>query len=252
MLLLVLMLASFPSGVVSMTVLGIRLSSSMLHSKFNRSLVDYHSLITIAMPTATTNIPLVLRYARQYELCYDFRRDDVLHKLDQVVLLDEGRELPDLPHFISPYVEPPAEGQIQISQRASELLIPATTRPSKPSWADLFRHHRQRHTLKVEQPLLLTDHARDTKRFLPKQRLEVGHIAFSLELLDHEKDEGPTWPTYIRDLRAQWDEEISQNKLPTSKETLRFLIRVSEDRWTQDDLGSLVRGLLMLDGVRSL
>jgi hypothetical protein len=68
-------------------------------------------------------------------------------------------------------------------------------------------------------------------------------------VLGEEKDEGLSWPSSIRKLCSQWDNEIAHEKLQTSREALQLLSRALRDTWTEDDNRKLVRELSTFDKV---
>ena len=189
-------------------------------------------------------LPSILRYARHHGLCYDHRGESVLCKLNEVDLVDRSPELPELPNFAPPDYEPTTDTKLKLNREASKLLLLTIKQPQKPMWKDLLSDHRKLQKLKVEQPLLMTDHQKDMKKFLPKRSLSIEDIEFALEKLDEENDEGLCWPSSARELRTQWDYDRAHEKLQTSRATLLFLIQRQRDTWTDADHNDLVKELL--------
>ena len=190
-------------------------------------------------------VPAVLRYGRHHGICYDYRKEDPLCKLEEVDLVHDFTALPDLPDFVPPHAEPPTDSKLQLSQKAIKLLISATTQPPAPGWRDFLPDRQKAQLYKIEQPLLLTDHEKDMRRFLPKRSLGLEHVDFSFEILIEENDEGLSWPTSTRTICAQWDKDIIHEKLQISKNSLNHLRCTLRDTWTQDHHKSLVMEVLI-------
>jgi hypothetical protein len=189
-------------------------------------------------------LPSVVRYARHYGICYDYRKESPFCKLQDVDLVDDGTTLPELPDFIPPTVEPPTDSKLRLSQQASKLLISATTPPPPPNWSTLLLDNQKPQPKKLELPLLSTDHEKDVRKFLPKHGLETEDINFPLETLNEENDEGLSWPPSVRKLCAQWDRDIAHEKLQISRESLHLLECAMRDTWDEEDHKRFVMDLL--------
>lgn len=185
-------------------------------------------------------VPAVLRYGRHHGICYDYRNEDPLCKLEEVGLVHDFTTLPDLPDFVPPHAEPPTESKLQLSQKASKLFISATTQPPAPGWRGFVPDRQKAKLHRVEQPLLPTDHEKDMRSFLPKRILGLERIDFPFEILIEENDEGLSWPASTRTVCAQWDKDIAHEKLQISKNSLNHLRCNLRDNWTQDHHKNLV------------
>jgi hypothetical protein len=202
----------------------------------------------MTMSSTVGNMHPLLRYARRQGLCYDNRREDILQLVGED-LIDRGPNLPALSDFVPPQTDPPSDGKLRVSQKAGRLLVSIATQPPKPEWRHLLSDHQKLRKLKVEPPLLMTDHSKDMRKFLPKRSIEIEDIDFSLDALDAEKDEGLNWPSHISKLCSQWDDEIAHEKLQTSRETLQFLGRALRDTWTEENNRELVKDLSKVEKV---
>ena len=164
-----------------------------------------------------------------------------MRKLTEIDLTDRSPELPELSDFKPTHCEPPAESKLQVSRAASRLLISVTKQPPKPEWKDFLSDHQKLRKLKMEQPLLMTDHQKDMRRFLPRRSLGIEDIDFPLEDLDEENDEGLRRPSRVRGMCAEWKKKIANEKLQTTRDTLQLLHHTLRDTWTEADRDELLR-----------
>lgn len=232
------------SFLIEVSSLGILISTSTVFTTHDRITNQRPTLLAypkIMMVSIGIGLPPVLRYARRQGLCYDHRQEDILQLLAVEHLIDTSPDLRELPDFVPPQFDPPSDGKLRVSQKASRLVVETTTQPPKPDWRNLLSDHRRIRKLKIEPPLLITDHSKDMRKFLPKRSVGIEDIDFPLEVVDTEKGEGLSWPSHMSTLRSQWDHEITHHKLQTSRETLKFLSRTLRDTWTEEDNRKLVR-----------
>lgn len=192
-----------------------------------------------------SKVAAVLRYSRYHGLCYDYRQEDPLSKLEEVDLVQDLAPLPDLSDFLPPLTEPPTDSKLQLGQKASKLLISATTQLPVPLWSSLPSDYQKTRPTKVEQPLLLTDHQKDMRRFLPKRSVGLDDVDFPFESLSEENDEGLSWPASIRRLCAQMDSDIAHEKLSICKDSLEHLSYMLRDDWTPEAHKRFVMELLL-------
>ena len=197
-------------------------------------------------------LPSVVRYARHYGICYDYRNESPLYKLQEVDLVDDDTTLPELPDFVLPTAEPLTDLKLRLSRQASKLLISATTLPPAPHWSTLLLDNQKPQLQKLELPLLSTDHEKDFQKFLLRRGLEPEDISFPVEILNEENDEGLSWPSPIRKLCTQWDSDIAHEKLQISRESLHLLECAMRDTWEDADHKRFVLDLLKSKKVRIL
>jgi hypothetical protein len=193
--------------------------------------------------------PAVLRYGRHHGICYDYRQEHPFCKLEEVDLCEDLAPLPDLPDFLAPHTGLPTDSKLQLSQKARKLLVSATAQPPEPRWVDLFSDRQKCRLRRVEEPLLVTDHEKDMRRFLPRRSMGLQDIDFAPETLLEDDDKGLSWPAAIRTVCAQMDEEVAHEKMPMTKESLRLLKCIMRDNWTSEVHRSFVQELLMSEKV---
>jgi hypothetical protein len=94
---------------------------------------------------------------------------------------------------------------------------------------------RQIKKLRIETPLLMTDHAIDFKDFA---RWEESHYidgCLPMEPLDDEMDVGLGWPERLQKLPAVILKELQGEALELSKEVLLYLRAEVKGSWTEED-----------------
>ncbi|KAF7512222.1 hypothetical protein GJ744_002384 [Endocarpon pusillum] len=164
--------------------------------------------------------PSLIEYARFHALA-----DNHLHQ-------NIGRHLPsnllppiadaNLPEFKLPCFKLPTETKFRLDSKAASLLASCmTTQQALPSSDTLSDHHRVKN-LKLEQPVLRTEHDNDMNKIrfwkLPKATLNLRCI----DSAEHE-DEDLANPLTLTGLAAEWDKKIAEEKLQTTREVLKAL-----------------------------
>lgn len=173
----------------------------------------------------------VLEYARFHRICRDYARNDPL----------DPRYLPQPPIFLlQDLTDPPGCSRVQHNEApdtSERLEIDAaavnvlktvsalqTHRPTTEPYSNprLVRH------LKVETPLLNTDHELDSIRFRKRDNLRLSDVKLPIELTDDEKDEGLSWPSQCHGFSEQFYREIESDRLEVQKQALLYLQSVAK------------------------
>lgn len=85
-------------------------------------------------------------------------------------------------------------------------------------------HKMPKKQLKLETPLLSTDHDLDVRRFRRGMFIDLSErVQYPLVLLDEEADEGLNWPTELQTLPEKLDADAQNEKLDMTRDTLRYL-----------------------------
>lgn len=166
--------------------------------------------------------PSLLDYARFHGLAADHLQQNILTfissdalRSDEDAILSDFR-LPDV-------AEIPAEPKFQLNSKAISLLASSIRPPPPPKLTNDPSDHHKVKNLKMELPLLRTDHDTDMKKLL--HRMPVKLPAWNLVPIevDEESGEGLAWPQEIVGLAAVWDRRAAKEKLQTTREVLKAL-----------------------------
>lgn len=171
--------------------------------------------------------PTVLEYARFCGIAKDYLS---INPLDEAVRnaaeLDLDESLEDGPGLLqfSPPPELACAEKLSVDRETvvflKEIMTTADTSfdITEPlSRADMAR------SLRVELPILRTDHEYDMLHFGHRYTPQLDDIALVPEPVDEEKDEGLSWPKAYLQLPEQIWEKATTEKLEISKEAIMFL-----------------------------
>ena len=169
--------------------------------------------------------PTVLEYARHYGIALDHLGRDPLH------------ECPPPENILAQLEDPPGAFRIDKSigslplerlsatTEAVVLLNSITGLGQQSSGFDkdiAWDVHRFRN-IKLEWPILLTDHELDLQNFAPRIVPDLENEHLPLEILDDEADEGLNWPSVYYGLSEKFFNEARAEKLDPSKDALLYL-----------------------------
>ena len=168
--------------------------------------------------------PWVLDYARFHGLAIDHRLEDPLKGLKSSHCdLDFSGDA-GLLQLESFNATPPRE-RLSISKDAAKFLTSIRNDNIKDVNLDdsfLPNPHRFRN-LKVDTPLLRTDHEQDFRQFRRQIDPDLKNEHFPLEKVDDEQDEGLKWPSSYGRVPEDTFTKISTEKIAVSKDTLLYL-----------------------------
>ena len=168
--------------------------------------------------------PWILEYARFHGLTIDHR---LKHPLEDFTSIDGPFDFTDdanLLHIGSINASPPPE-RLSVTKDAAMLLASIRKDLSEDVELDdiyLPNPHRFR-DLKVETPLLRTDHELDVQKFGRRIEPDLKNEHFPLEKVDDEQDEGFGWPSSYERLPEEISSRISTEKLAVPKDSLLYL-----------------------------
>lgn len=183
--------------------------------------------------------PSIIDYARFHGLSIDhLSQDDDKCLLQAMATKSKERAVPE---FRVPHAgDIPPEPKFRLDRKAASLLSSCLQSPPKPDWPKILPDHRRAKRLKIEQPVLRTDHAADMKKIrcreLPK--ISPPRPVF----VNKAKLQGQclAWPTRIRALSANWDKKIAAEKLRMSWAVFKALQDTLNPRYNPETLESLM------------
>ncbi|KAL9088450.1 MAG: hypothetical protein Q9165_006174 [Trypethelium subeluteriae] len=172
----------------------------------------------------------IVEYARFYGLCQDFTKLNALETTKLPVLsgdcyLDEVFD-PIHGESVQRLDKAGLHERLNISQEAAaQLRWMGLLKAEKSLNHDLQQFEPRRVVrLKVEVPLLKTDHDLDMRTFRALQFDEQQNKHnFLFEELIEEADQGPTWPSTCNDLPAQYDAQLKAEKISIRRDVLLYL-----------------------------
>ena len=169
--------------------------------------------------------PPIIDYARFYGLVQNHLEPPPLQGLTLPENLGSFLEdPPELFHIDLSNVKVPEE-RLAIDAGAASLLsfIPERTKHEIED-VGIDRHRLRR--LKIELPLLRSDHEIDLLRFVSPIAPDLENEFLPLETLDVEEDEGVELPSYCYALPDQFAKKSRSEKIEASKDDLLYLQQV--------------------------
>lgn len=166
--------------------------------------------------------PSLTEYARFHGLADNHLGEDLRRLFPSGLLSCSDTRLPE---FELPKDERlPPEPKFRLSRKAACLLASSVKPPSAPSWSYTLPDHRRVQKLKVEQPILKSDHDSDMRKVRCRKPFKLEAINLvPMEMDEVEDEEGLACSPRIRELAAQWDKKIAAEKLQTTREVLKAL-----------------------------
>ncbi len=128
---------------------------------------------------------------------------------------------------------------LTVDKGAAELLQAAnnglTTSKEVETIAFSMLDGRLTRKLRVETPLLKTDHMSDFKDFAKWEQSHRRDGSLPMEPLDEEMDVGLEWPQRLLTMPGELMKEVEGGKIEILKETLVYLQAAIKDNWTEGD-----------------
>ncbi|KAL1960415.1 hypothetical protein VTO42DRAFT_7714 [Malbranchea cinnamomea] len=108
---------------------------------------------------------------------------------------------------------------------SSVLNVPTFVngRGSEIRWDELLPDYLRFRKMKMEEPMLRSDHELDMRSFRELTSLDQMELDLPLEQLDNENDEGLVFPAYYRNLPEQMQSRTKKEKLDCPRNVLHFL-----------------------------
>ena len=169
----------------------------------------------------------ILHYARAHGLTHDPSTDPDIDPAafldspeDQLAALEDPDDAVQLP------THPLPSEKLSLDKEARVLLryLFAPHQAEQSAEKAAFERKRQLKRLKLDLPVLKTDHEYDVRLFRQKtDRILNQDIAFSPIPVDEQNDEGLTWPARYRQLKAEYDYKAYHEKVEIPRSTLTYL-----------------------------
>ena len=170
-----------------------------------------------------------LEYARFHGLTRDYRSVHPLDNFrDEIAAAGVEEKVPGLFEFDQVNWEPFQERLTLTKESASLLASVLKTRDRESiNFDELLPDYRRKERLKVEQPLLSTDHDMDMDDFKRRRIVpDLENMDIPYEELDDELDEGMGWPSSYEAARQQAIKNSENEKLVFPKEVWQYLSKV--------------------------
>ena len=188
------------------------------------------------MDTEGIRSPSLSEYARFHGLAIDHRTNGFLGDLTTILHPETlQHDLTDLPSFLPPPIKDVlTEPRFQLNSRERTLLISSITAPVVPSWEDVLPRSHRVASLKLEIPLLTSDHAAELRNFTERPSLDLNDLNVLLEPVDHDNNEDVSWPSKYIGFAAEWDAKPLQERLLTTKRAVTYLQTALQDTYTPE------------------
>ena len=194
--------------------------------------------------------PTVLDYARSHGLASDHRQHDHFYGIDLELPGTDDEDHPELFEIEAQAVDPLQERLI-VDKNVAQILA-SITRPAETSLRfdeDVEPNTNKWQKLKLELPVLKTDHEADLRQFLQPHNPSLGQEHLPLEGLDEELDEGLRWPSHCLKLGEQIEHQCWTEKLVISEDVIGVLADVVRNEPSDADLKFDTENLLTYEKV---
>ncbi|PGH17074.1 hypothetical protein AJ80_04947 [Polytolypa hystricis UAMH7299] len=165
--------------------------------------------------------------------CHSINHDDLLDKALDIYLQDPAGETrlsfedalgrTRLQHE---KLDIPGAGALflgSVIQEASSRVSGST-----PSFNEALPDIHRVRNLKIERPILATDHDLDMSKLRERTCLDNMDVDLPLEIVDENNDEGFQFPSYFRARPAQVIESLNSEKLDCTREVLLFIQEIRQ------------------------
>jgi len=183
-----------------------------------------------------------LEYARVHGLSLDYLADSAsfphILKLQQEIhnCLTDDSHL----HQFNFGTNFSTEERLEVSRDAASLLA-SLNQDETLEWIDSLvlpmLDVREIKKMRLELPLLSTDHESDCRAFARREGFEVKleDVKLPMETVNDENNEGLMWPSRFLNLGAEIVEHLKHEKLEVSRDTLVYLQNILKNSWTEED-----------------
>jgi hypothetical protein len=194
--------------------------------------------------------PSLIEYARFHGLAVDHTSHENASLLEHSSLREMRRA--KMPEFkISDTGHLPPEPKFRLNRTAVSLLSSALQPPPMPDWSSMLSDHQRAKKLKLERPALRTDHDTDMKKFRCRRLPSMESLHLPFFVAGQRRGQRFDWPASIRNNARKWNEKITEEKLQTTWEVLKFLQDTIRPIHDPQRLESLYRDDLASTTVRS-
>ena len=194
--------------------------------------------------------PTVLEYARFHGLIRNYRATNPLDIFEEESAAAQLKEVHGL-YEIDQHCHVLPE-RLTATKEAAALLswVHNIAKPGSINPDDLLPDYRRVRRMKVELPLLSSDHELDVIHFKRRIVPDLANEHLSMETLNDELDEGVGWPSSNHEARRQARTKSETEKLVFPKEALKLLSEALKppstdvkDQVIQEEVQKLMRVL---------
>ncbi|KAK4989546.1 structural constituent of nuclear pore [Elasticomyces elasticus] len=173
------------------------------------------------------NQPSVLEYARFHKISHDYSSQPLWSPATlSVWAIEVHANTTDLEDIsdLQAMARIREEERLELTRQEALLLKDAMVLPQLADPMERILAQRQRRQqMRVELPLLRSDHDLDMMHFTKRSSIDFSNVNFPLEHVDEENDEGIGWPSKFLTLPAEKQLEIDTEKLEITRESLLYL-----------------------------
>lgn len=193
-----------------------------------------------------------LEYARLNQLCRDYLSEPLPHSHIEALQREDLEILVDHPRL--PLLELPdnfsTDERLTLSKDAARLLASVTqdeTDDSIDTFVLSMLDCRYSKKLRVEMPLLRSDHETDCREFALRDSFEIRlqDIQLPLEVVDEANNEGLGWSIRLRSLSIELMEQLKLEKLEVRRDTMGYFQNAVKVNWTDEDDNEIWSSLMM-------
>jgi len=186
-----------------------------------------------------------LEYARRHHLVYDYLKFPVLSRLEVLSHHSGLTRDSHLHQFV--LTANIKEERVKLEQAGAKLLAWASTGDKSelvesmllPMLGSVYVKN-----MRLELPLLKSDHQMDCSRFACRKDFEtkLKDVKLPLEVVDDEKNEGLAFPSHLYIKGDEIMKALKKERLAVSKETILVLTEAIKMDWTEADEEDLWKG----------
>ena len=185
--------------------------------------------------------PSVLEYARYHGLATDTQSENLLAQVDShVVAGDASLDLLD-DFRVSSYPVIPTDSNLQVSREAFSLLSECMISLPSPDWKAVLQDCQPLSNLKVEMPMLISDHEKDMRWF--KKRVDLGKLIRDYQTIP-ESPINDSLPDLIEECKTYASSvhtQVRQERLELTSKVMETLADCISDSWTETETEEVIR-----------
>ena len=165
----------------------------------------------VAMEDRSSTQATLIEYARHHGLAVDHLAHSLIADLQH-----ESTKAQPFDFSLIEAASKLPEEKLQVTREAAKFL--STTlqqghgKPALSEFLTLFRPMRNR-KLKIESPLLKTDHAEDVRKFGRRHSPSLATMIPASSTAHVDSDEATSWRTTYQTLHREWKRAVDQEKL---------------------------------------
>ena len=183
-----------------------------------------------------------LQYARMNGLSCDYLAEPLPFEHIKKIQTDVYISLSNASHLLQFNFGPElsTDERPTISKDAA-LLLASVAKEETVEWVDgqvlSMLGSADTKRIRLEEPLLKTDHERDCREFARREEFEVElkDIKLPLDIVNEENGEGLSLPSKFWNLGDEIMENLKKEKIEVTRDTLEYLQNTLKIIWTEQD-----------------